>query len=152
MFDLDEGHEDKITRQAVAWDDLTLFSGGSGGILMEWDIPSRCLLRKYCSRYDGYFINEMVMSLDDKFLFTVGQEPTIQKICLEHADLVSNANIKFEGTCSAMSIGKTGSHLYIATSDKKIHKYSIALNDVVVSYNSEHKHTILKVIQPYVGL
>jgi WD40 repeat protein len=48
-----------------------------------------------------------------------------------------------------MSIGNKGKYLYIATSDKKIHKYSIDLNDVVVSYDTEHKNTILKVILPY---
>lgn len=47
-----------------------------------------------------------------------------------------------------MSIGKKGKYLYIATSDKKIHKYSIDLNDVVVNYNTEHKNTIMKVILP----
>lgn len=149
MFDLTEGHEDQITRMEVTRDDLTLFSAGSGGILMEWDIPSKALLRKHCSRYNGYRINDMIISLDDTFLFTVGAEPTLHKIDQERTDVVSNANVKFEGTCTAMSIGKKGKYLYIATSDKKIHKYSIDLNDVVVSYNTEHKNTIMKVILPY---
>jgi hypothetical protein len=64
----------------VTRDDLTLFSAGSGGILMEWDIPSKALLRKHCSRYNGYRINDMIISLDDTFLFTVGAEPTLHKI------------------------------------------------------------------------
>jgi WD40 repeat protein len=80
MFDLTEGHEDEITRMEVTHDDLTMFSAGSSGILMEWDIPSKALLRKYSSRYNGYRINDIIISLDDKFLFTVGAEPTLQKI------------------------------------------------------------------------
>ena len=62
--------------------------------------------------------------------------------------MVCNANVKLQATCSTMSIGKKGKYLYIATSDKKIHKYSIDLNDVVVNYNTEHKNTIMKVILP----
>lgn len=148
MMDLDEGHEDNITSMVVTNDNQTLITGGDAGIFMEWDIPSAALLRKYNSDYDGCAINDMITSPDSKFIFTIGDDCTVNCIDLRNPVLTVLKFKQLDERCIAIGISKDSKFLFIGTEKKVIYKLDIESKEIVFEYETNHAHNIQAIILP----
>ena len=149
MMGLDEDHSDIITCMAITYDNSTLFTAGSGGELMEWDIPKISLLKKYRTENCGCdAINNMVITPDDKWLFTIGDDCAISAVDLCCGRAQNHKYAEFEDRCTSICITKDSKHLFIGTGDRKIYKYDIELKEILAVYKTGHTHTINHIVLP----
>ena len=147
---LDEDHEDLISCMAITYDNLTQFTAGNGGELMEWDIPSTSLQKKYYAGTTFDAINNMIIAPDNKHLFTIGDDCYIQAIDLGDGKIANRKFAEFKNRCTAIAISSDSKYLFIATGDKLVYKYSLELKEILSTYKTGHNHTIFNVILPVV--
>ena len=152
-------HSDKILSMAVTSDNLAFYTGGFDKCLKKWSFENlenyneqigeselQDLLLFDFGKVHKMSINFMVLTENNKYLFTVGTEKTLKKWCVNQNLLLKDFKKIHDKKVNSLISCSNSKYLFSGSDDMSIKQWNIESNVLIRVIANAHDEAIRKIV------